>query len=400
MFWWTQMKNLLIISAKYPHKKDTMSSIFVYSQIEILKKYFGRVVVISITPYIPNFLTRWMQPMRKSDASAQDYKYDNVEVYFTKNIVPPIDSLKKRMGTQGYKSAKKILTKIDFHPDIIHAHFTWPSGYIAMRLKNDIKVPYVITGHGYDIYDLPFRDDFYKKKVKDILKNSNKIITVSKKLEKILIDSLGASTDNIKVIPNGYDPGLFYPIDKLKCRKQLDLPINKKIILSVGSLIPEKGYKYLIKAAEQLRNKVHDILFIIVGNGPEREMLYNIIKKRKLSDSFILVGAKPHDEIPFWINACDLFVMSSLIEGVPTVLFEALGCGTPFVGTNVGGIPEIITNNKLGILIPSKNPNALADEINKAIEKDWDNKYIKKYSEKYTWENISIQILQIYGKIS
>ena len=393
------MKNLLIISAKYPHKTDTMSSIFVYSQIEELKKYFSRVAVISITPYIPNFLTRWMQPLRKNDALAQDYKYDNVEVYFTKNIVPPIGSLKKRMGTQGYRSAKKILKKIDFHPDIIHAHFTWPSGYIAMRLKNDIKIPYVITGHGYDIYDLPFRDDFYKKKIKDILKNSDKIITVSKKLKKILIDTLKASMDNIIVIPNGFDPNLFYPIDMAKCRNKLDLPINKKIILSVGSLVREKGYKYLIKAAEQLKNKEYDVLFVIVGNGPEREMLYNFIKNRKLSDSFILAGAKPHDEIPFWMNACDLFVMSSLIEGVPTVLFEALGCGKPFVGTNVGGIPEIITNNKLGILIPPKNPNALADEINKGIEKDWDNKYIKKYSEKYTWKNISIQILQIYGKI-
>ena len=101
---------------------------------------------------------------------------------------------------------------------------------------------------------------------------------------------------------------------------------------------------------------------------------------------------KPHNEIPIWMNACDVFVLPSLNEGNPTVLVECLGCGRPFVGTRVGGVPEIITSDDFGLLCEPANPNDLANRIIVALDKEWDNNKIREYSEQFIWDNIAEQI--------
>ena len=88
--------------------------------------------------------------------------------------------------------------------------------------------------------------------------------------------------------------------------------------------------------------------------------------------------------------------MSSINEGVPTVLFEAMACGKPFVGTDVGGIPEIISDDRLGILMKPGDPAALAEAINKALDRDWDAEYILRYAEQFTWENIATRTTEVY----
>ena len=112
------------------------------------------------------------------------------------------------------------------------------------------------------------------------------------------------------------------------------------------------------------------------------------------------ISETSHDEIPIWMNACDLFVLPSLNEGNPTVMFECLGCGTPFVGTKVGGIPEIITSDDYGLLCEPANPGELAEKILIALDKEWDCEKIQKYAEQFTWENIVEGIMDVYKKVS
>ena len=99
------------------------------------------------------------------------------------------------------------------------------------------------------------------------------------------------------------------------------------------------------------------------------------------------------------MNAADLFVLPSLREGNPTVMFEALGAGLPFIGTKVGGIPEIISSEEYGFLVEPANPDDLAEKILIALYKSWDNKKIKKYAEQFTWENIAKRIINVYKEV-
>ncbi|PKP51133.1 MAG: glycosyltransferase family 4 protein, partial [Candidatus Altiarchaeales archaeon HGW-Altiarchaeales-3] len=293
--------------------------------------------------------------------------------------------------------ALKLILKENINFDLIHAHFIYYAGYVGAKLKEKYKKPLIITGHGSDVYDLPFRFKNFEKMTKYALGNADYVTTVSKSNYEKLIE-LGVDKEKVTVIPNSYDKNIFKPIPE-DCKDQLNIPKNKKIILSVGMLEEIKGHEYLIKAMRKVIDKKTDVLCIMVGSGQLKSKLQKLINDLDLEGYVRLVGAKPHDEIPLWMNASDLFVLPSLNEGNPTVMFECLGCGKPFVGTTVGGIPEVITNDKLGYLCEPKSPDELAEKILLALERKWDTKYVLNYAKKFSSDEIAKEIFKIYEKV-
>ena len=392
-------KNLLVAAPRYPLREGETYNIFVKSQVDFLKNYFSRVVVIATPPYIPKVISKFLSPRRQREAHMSDYSYENVQVYYTRNLILPFESYKKLWGDLAFKKSLNILKKANFKPDIIHGHFTWPSGYVAIQLSKKLSIPVVLTVHGYDVYDLPFRGNFWFNKTKYILLSSDHIITVSKRNMEILTNKIKIPSTKISVLPNGYDQNLFYPMNKQESSKRLGLPSDKKIILTVGNLLPIKGHKYLLLSFSKVIKKEKNVFLIIVGNGPEKDNFKKLIMKLNIEKNVLLVGAKPHNEIPLWMNAADIFVLPSLNEGNPTVMFEALGVGLPFVGTTVGGVPEIINSEDYGLLCPPADPDCLAEKILIALEKNWDREKIREYGGQFTWENIAKQILDIYSKL-
>ncbi|ACS91068.1 glycosyltransferase family 4 protein [Thermococcus sibiricus] len=378
------MRNLLIITNSYPNKDNSFhGGVFVKEQVRYLENYFENVYVISPQPW-------------GSNRNLRDYEYDNVRVYYPRFFHAPVEFFRKRLGDSFFKAALRIIKREKLEFDLIHAHFTWPSGYAAAKLSKEFSVPLVITGHGYDIYELPFRGREWFKKVKFALDSADHIVTVSKSNFTILTTKLDIPEDKISVIPNGFNSHKFRPMDKLLVREQLNLPRDKKIILNVANLVPVKGQSYLIEAMEKVVSHRKDVMLIIVGDGPLKKELEIQIKKLNLENYVMLAGAKPHSEILLWMNAADLFVLPSLSEGNPTVMFEALGVGLPFVGTAVGGVPEIITSEDYGLLCPPKDPKCLAEKILIALEKEWNREKIMNYADQYTWGNVVNQILEVY----
>jgi glycosyltransferase involved in cell wall biosynthesis len=112
-----------------------------------------------------------------------------------------------------------------------------------------------------------------------------------------------------------------------------------------------------------------------------------------------LLNSVPKNQLNYWMNACNLFVLPSLNEGNPTVMFEALGCGKPFIGTKVGGVPEIINSEEYGLLVEPANPSDLAEKIMMALDREWDADKILAYSEQYSWENIAREIMRVYDQV-
>ncbi|NJE30328.1 glycosyltransferase family 4 protein [Thermococcus sp. 18S1] len=241
----------------------------------------------------------------------------------------------------------------------------------------------------------------YRRIFQIVIKNSRIFFVVSDKQIKNLRDVIDVHliTHRVKLVFNGFDNELFRPISKTYCREILNLPYNKKIVVTIGNLLPVKGHEYLIEAMKKIVKARNDVMLIIVGDGPLRKDLENQIKKLGLENYVKLVGAKPHNKIPLWMNAADLFVLPSLSEGNPTVMFEALGVGLPFVGTAVGGVPEIITSEDYGLLCPPKDPECLAEKILIALDKEWNREKIRKYAEQFTWENIARETLKIYRQV-
>ena len=133
-----------------------------------------------------------------------------------------------------------------------------------------------------------------------------------------------------------------------------------------------------------------------MGGGPLHDALNEQIRSLGLEGIIKLTGQLKQDELPLYLNASDLFCLSSDSEGNPTVMFEALGVGLPYIGTNVGGVPEIITSDKYGLICEPGNQEELGKILEKGILKKWDSNEILTYSKEYTWKNIFLKTQNHY----
>lgn len=385
----TDKKALFIIQAYNNFQKESINSTC---------HYFKECSVLVRSNPISEFYKYVKTPFLET--FKLDYKIDlnnipsNLSVHPTPILYAPLNSQYKKLGEKHFKAAEKSIRKHNIKFDLIHSHFTWSSGYASAKLKEKYNVPFVVTGHGYDIYGLPFKDEEWKERIEYVLNSADRIITVSNS-NLSCIKKLKVKTP-VHILPNGYRPDQFHPMDMEKCRKALDLPLDKKIILAVGNLVEIKGHNYLIGAMEEVVKHRKDVLCFIVGGGETENKLRKQIKNAGLEDHVKLPGSKLHNEIPMWVNSCDIFVLPSLNEGNPTVMFECLGCGKPFIGTKVGGVPEIIVSDDYGLLVEPANSEKLAETILLALDKTWDTTKIKAYSAQFTWAEIGKNIVDIY----
>jgi len=118
-----------------------------------------------------------------------------------------------------------------------------------------------------------------------------------------------------------------------------------------------------------------------------------------ISSQINYLQVKPHAEIPIWMNACDVFVLPSLRESFGIVKIEVMACGKPVVATYNGGSEEIITSEDYGLLCEPANPEDLAEKILIALDKEWDDEKIRKYAERFTWEDIAKEIVKVYNTV-
>jgi glycosyltransferase involved in cell wall biosynthesis len=387
------LRNLFVIASQYfSFTKDQTEAIAPFFQnIQVFVRYNPLAEISSILPIkgIDNF--RLDQRISKVNLPS------NVHIMPIPLLYLPIDFNYKRLGNAHYKKINRHIQKENLKDGIIHAHHTWSAGYVGARLKEEYGTPFIVTGHGYDVYSLPFKDEKWRQKIEYVLNNANHIITVSQSNLRC-IRKLNVSTP-VSVIMNGFKKDLFYLRDSADCRKLLGLPLNRKIALTVANLEPVKGLEYLITALTYIVKKRNDILCVIVGSGSRYNYLMRQIHQSGLEKNVLLVGRRPHEEIPIWMGASDVVILSSLNEGNPTVMFEALGCGKPFVGTKVGGVDEVITSIDYGLLVKPADPDDLAEKILMALDQEWDRNKILGYAERYTWENIAKEIVGVYNHV-
>ncbi len=242
-------------------------------------------------------------------------------------------------------------------PDIVHLHSPKAGGLgaLAARVVGIKKIIY--TAHGWAFFeDRPW----YQKIVIRLFSYitvllCTKTIAVSKK-DANAFANWPFTKNKIIHIPNGVAlPSPALP--RTEAREALNLPEDAFIVGTIAELHKNKGLSHLIEAAE----KVSGATFMVIGEGEERKRLMLAIAAHHLEDRFILMGYIP--DAHTFIRAFDVFVLPSVKEGLPYVLLEAGAAEVPVVATNIGGIPDLIENEKTGLLVPSKNVTALAEAL-------------------------------------
>jgi glycosyltransferase involved in cell wall biosynthesis len=395
-------RNLLIITSAFPYGNN-YKGIFIKEQLKHIQYGFNKVYVVSPLSYFPKILLHSNHFKKYSGYSECpiNYHFGKVDVFFPRYIPLPvnIDTFMRVRNRIGMLAAKRVLEKKSISFDIIHAHFILPSGYIGAKVKEKFHKPLIITAHGGDVYEAPFKNEKWLEITKDALSNSDRIITTSLRNRDILIGKLEVNKKKITVIRNGFDEDLFFPIDKKLARNRLSLPHNKKILLSIGNFTEIKGHKYLIQSMKNVIQVHKDVLCVIIGHG-DRSKLDELIFSLGLSKIVKIINGVPHESIPLWINACDLFILPSLDEGSPTIIPEVWGCGKPVIATSVGGVPELFESNDVGFMVKEKNSEDISNSINLALNREWNTKAIAEYAkQRYTWDLISNEILKVYLKL-
>ncbi|HDP78100.1 MAG TPA: glycosyltransferase family 4 protein, partial [Mesotoga infera] len=256
---------------------------------------------------------------------------------------------------QGMATAIEKNKNIEEH-SLLHAHRVFPEGFAAMLLSEKHNIPYIVTAHGGEIHSISNQNKAF---VKEVLEKAAKAVFVSKALMKDACEKLGYDKSNGIVIPNGVDTNVFRPMDKEEARKKLSLPLDKKIVGFVGNLIEVKGADRLPAIARELMKLRLDVFFFIVGDGP----LLKTLGEKMPRDISHFAGRLEYGLMPTAMNSIDVLVVPSRREGFGTVILEARACGARVVGTNVGGIPEAIGDERL----PSSDSENLSEELAQRI---------------------------------
>jgi len=241
---------------------------------------------------------------------------------------------------------------------VIHAHCLIPSGQIAVRFG----VPSVITAHGSDAYDWPWRRPGLQRAAAEGVSRATGVVAVS---EFIGGHVRRLAQRDVSVIFNGADDEIFLPRDRASARAAFDLPLDRFVVVLAGGPPQIKGAFDLVDAVAGMR----DVAPVLVYAGPEPADPDLIRRASEARVDARFAGMLDHARLATLLNAADVFCLPSYREGLPLVLCEAMLCATPIVTTPVGGIPEIVTDGANGYLVPPGNPQTLAARL-RAVASD------------------------------
>ncbi len=279
----------------------------------------------------------------------------------------------------------------DIKPDVVHVQGIG-IGIPALFISKLLRIPYVIYGRGSDVY-LP--DWFTKFTSKTIIANASSAIALTNDMKMVM---QGIYDRDIAVVSNGI--ALCEYVNKFSVHKSEGL---KKKILFVGRLQPVKGVQYLLQAMKLIHNEIPDAMLILIGDGDERNYLEDLTDRLGVRECVDFVGIVPHERIPEYMYQSDIFILSSLSEGFPVTVLEAMACSLPIVATKVNGLSDIIEDGVNGYLVEAKDIGEMADKIiillkNPQIRNTMSENNLKKVLA-FTWENVVSQLEHIYINI-
>jgi teichuronic acid biosynthesis glycosyltransferase TuaC len=370
------VKRILWISDYFPRPHDTTLGVWGLESVKAIIRKGIEVIVFSPTPWLPKLLF-FTSRLRKLNQVPLKYTFNSVNIFYPRcphyphrlvikyiyNYFPYFETsfLIRWLNPV----LKEIVQNYSF--DAVHSNFIFPGGYIGYAIKNQYNVPFVVHERSVkrmsDALQHKLRKELYSK----IINEADAVISPSRKIAGTIEQLLG-NNKKVKVIR---DPGSHSTLNttgifQLKPEKYR----NKKIILSVGSLIERKGHEYLIKAVNILKEEFENIICIIIGSGVRKRYLDKLVKSLNLNSYIEMAGKLPHDEVLKFMSWCSIFVLPSWDEAFGTVYGEAMAFGKPVIACKNEGLSEMIENGIHGFLVNKRDEGDIASAVKKILTDD------------------------------
>jgi glycosyltransferase involved in cell wall biosynthesis len=328
---------ILVITSEFPSARLPNRASFNRQHLAALSDHH-EIHVVCPVPWLDYLRSR----DKADDFRAPEHLNPRVQVDYLPYFYPP-GVLRGSHAACMWASLRSQLGKIAkrLNPDLVLGIWAFPDGAVALRLGRALGVPTVIQVLGSDINLL---EQYPAKRARTLaaLGGADRVITVSDALrEKLILE--GLSEEKLSVVYRGVNTQLFQPREQPSAQRDLGLAPGPQRILCIGNLVPVKNPGLLLQSyLEAEFNRGTELHFL--GDGPLREALASKAVNAAPGKRVHFHGSISHGDIPVWMAAADLLVLSSDAEGVPNVLFEARTIGCPYVATRVGGVPEVSTH--------------------------------------------------------
>ena len=198
-------------------------------------------------------------------------------------------------------------------------------------------------------------------------------------------------------MPNGVDSSTFSYAEAEAARRTIGVPADRRLLLCVANLLAEKGQHVLIEALARMEIGATESLLVLIGSDPSPMRVYQrrlerLIARHDLGRRVRLLGPVAQDVLPHWYRAADVLVLPTFREGSPNVVREALACGTPVVASRVGGVPELITSEEMGVLVEPGDVDGLARSLHAVLRRTWDRAAIAARAGGRDWQSVGSAI--------
>ncbi len=304
--------------------------------------------------------------------------------------------------------------------DLLHANF-WMSGLAAAEVKRRTGLPFVITFHALGRVRRAHQggaDQFPDERLpieRRIVAEADHIIAECPQEEEDLIGHYDADPARITIIPGGFDPAELWPISKRLARVSLGLHPDEPVVLQLGRMVRRKGVENVIRGFGRLVHG-HGIaarLLIVGGESdvpdpaatPELGRLMGVAQEEGVLGRVLFVGRRGREMLKYYYSAADVFVTTPWYEPFGITPVEAMACGTPVVGANVGGIKFTVRDGEAGYLVPPEDPAALAERVAHLLRHPQLTtvlrcKAIRRANDLFTWRHIADAVAALYEQIT
>ena len=360
---------VLIVTSSYPKHEGEPSGIFLHHLSRQLVAVGWRVLILA-----PNF-----------PGGRPIQMLDGVEIRRFNYFLPQRQALCYRSGMlPNLKQSVLLWFQVPFYLaslfgsvlqtvrkesiDIINAHWVVPQGIVTRLVQSFLPVPVVLTVHGGDIFAFQGR---VGRLLKRLALRGADACTANSAFTRGQLLQLCPSAE-VSIVPMGVDVTEFEPKQRnVDVRRKLG--VDAEMILFVGRLVEKKGVHNLLSAMQQVLRKSPQATLVLVGDGTQRQELERMAERLEIAGSVRFLGKLPHEHLPEYYAAADLFVGPSVVdrsgdtEGLGVVFIEAASAGLAIVGTSVGGISDVLIPEVTGIAVEPDQPEALANAIERLL---------------------------------
>ncbi len=358
---------VLVVTKIFPSSLEPLSAPFNRQQIGALAEECDVEVLVAI-PHVPlaRITSLPARASRLASLPARE-RVHGVDVTYVRQLYVPKVGLP--VAVPLYLASLLPYRKRVLAADVVLATWAYPDGCAAVLAARACGKPCVVKVHGTDV-NVVLKKPAARAVAARVLPIADAVVAVSRPLRDAMVE-LGAARARTHLVGNGVDAAVFHPRSRTEARRERDIPEDARVVLFVGRVEPQKGVLDLLDAFERVRARIPNTMLVLAGDGVSSEQVRARVGRWGAAGGRVL-GALPHAEIATWMAACDVTTLPSWAEGTPNVVLESLASGRPVVGTRVGGIPDVLADERSGVLVPPRNAQGLGDAIVGALERRWD----------------------------